>query len=227
MKTNNNGLHAWEANAEFWDNYMGDESNFFHRDLVRPVTEKFLNIQAHDYVLDIACGNGNFSARMAEKGAQVVAFDYSPKMIELAKQRRKKFLQNINFQVCDASNYEALMHLKSKRPFTKAVANMALMDIMDIAPLFQAVHDMLDAKGIFVFSMHHPCFTFPHDDYFTQSTYEDIAVEGQPVLQNYHHRSLTDMFTLTQQVGFTVTGFQEIPFAGENVPIIMIVRLEK
>ncbi len=82
MKTNNNGLHAWEVNAEFWDNYMGDESNFFHRDLVRPDTEKFLNIQASDYVLDIACGNGNFSARMAEKGAQVVAFDYSQKMIK-------------------------------------------------------------------------------------------------------------------------------------------------
>lgn len=31
-----NGLSAWEANAEFWDDYMGDESNYFHRDLVRP-----------------------------------------------------------------------------------------------------------------------------------------------------------------------------------------------
>ncbi len=71
------------------------------------------------------------------------------------------------------------------------------------------------------------CFTYPHGDYFTQSTYEDIAVEGQPVMQNYYHRSLTDIFILTQQVGFTITGFQEISFGGEAVPIIMIVCLEK
>ena len=85
MKTWENGLSAWEANAAFWDDYMGDESNYFHRDLVRPSVEKLLDVQEGDVVLDIACGNGNFSKRLAENGARVVAFDYSPKMIELAK----------------------------------------------------------------------------------------------------------------------------------------------
>lgn len=28
--------NIWELNAEHWDNYMGDESNDFHRDVVRP-----------------------------------------------------------------------------------------------------------------------------------------------------------------------------------------------
>ncbi len=227
MSNKDNGLRAWEANAKFWDDYMGDASNFFHRDLVRPFTEKFLNIQAHDYILDIACGNGNFSATMAEKGCQVIAFDYSPNMIALAKKRRKNFLEHIQFHVCDASSYEALMLLQTDTPFTKAVSNMALMDMVDIAPLFQAVHDMLEEKGIFVFSMHHPCFTFPHDDYFTPCTYEDIAVEGQPLKQNYYHRSLTDIFRLIHQSGFIMTDFQEIPFEGKNVPIIIIVRLVK
>ena len=26
----------WEKNAQFWDNAMGDESNEFHREVVRP-----------------------------------------------------------------------------------------------------------------------------------------------------------------------------------------------
>ena len=26
----------WEENAQFWDNAMGDESNEFHREVVRP-----------------------------------------------------------------------------------------------------------------------------------------------------------------------------------------------
>ena len=76
-------LKAWEFNAEFWDNYMGDLSNDFHRNVVRPKVSELLDIKAGDFILDIACGNGNYSAYMAERGADVLAFDYSPKMIEL------------------------------------------------------------------------------------------------------------------------------------------------
>ncbi|HHW98856.1 MAG TPA: class I SAM-dependent methyltransferase, partial [Firmicutes bacterium] len=79
----------WETNADFWDSYMGDESNVFHREIVRPPVEKLLQVQPGDYILDIACGTGNFSARMAEQGAEVVAFDFSEKMIAHAKKRRR------------------------------------------------------------------------------------------------------------------------------------------
>ena len=29
-------LRAWETNADFWDESMGDASNRFHREVVRP-----------------------------------------------------------------------------------------------------------------------------------------------------------------------------------------------
>ena len=84
-----NGLSAWEANAQFWDEKMGDNSNSFHRNLVRPYTEELLEVIDGDLVLDIACGNGNYSKRLAGLGARVVAFDYSAKMIELANPGEK------------------------------------------------------------------------------------------------------------------------------------------
>ena len=31
----------WEENAQFWDNAMGDESNEFHREVVRPKVRNF------------------------------------------------------------------------------------------------------------------------------------------------------------------------------------------
>ena len=83
--TNKESLQVWETNADYWDNKMGDNSNYFHRNLVRPNTEKLLNVKEGDFVLDIACGNGNFSQRLAQYGAKVVAFDYSTKLIEHAK----------------------------------------------------------------------------------------------------------------------------------------------
>lgn len=225
--TNIESLNAWEANAEFWDSRMGDESNSFHREIVLPHTEELLDIKSDDFVLDIACGNGNFSKRMAEQGAQVVGFDYSPKMIELAKIRRADVLDKVIFKVCDATKYEQLMNLRQEKPFTKAVANMAIMDISDIELLFKAVFDMLCGNGIFVFSTHHPCFTYPNRDYFTSCVHKGIAIEGQPVLQNYYHRSIQDIFNLALKYGFIIDGFYEVPFHGEDTPIIMIVRFKK
>lgn len=110
-KTNEESLIAWETNADFWDNKMGDNSNTFHREIVRPRTELLLDINENDFILDIACGNGNFSKRLAEQGARVVAFDCSNKMIENAKKRQSKYLNLIDFNICDATNYEQILSL--------------------------------------------------------------------------------------------------------------------
>lgn len=227
MDFDNNGLISWEENAEFWDDKMGDKSNSFHRDIVRPNVEKLLELKEDDFVLDIACGNGNFSERMALQGAKVVAFDYSPKMIKLAIKRRKEVLNKVNFRVCDATDYNMLMELKSDILFNKAVSNMAIMDISKITPLFNAVYDMLAENGIFVFATHHPCFTFKNDDYFTSCINKGVAIDGQPMLQNYYHRSISDILNIAFNKGFVLDGFYEAPFKDENTPIIMTIRLRK
>ncbi len=223
----NNGLNAWETNATFWDDQMGDNSNYFHCDIVRPSVDKLLEINENDFVLEVACGNGNYASYLASKGVQVVAFDYSEKMIELAKKRRKEYVNKIDFQVCDATSYEQLLQLKRSNLFTKAVANMAIMDISKITPLFKAIYQLLDNNGTFVFATHHPCFTYPNDDYFTNCIEKGIAIEGQPTMHNYYHRTISDIFKVAFECGFVVDGFHEIPFNKQDTPIIMIVRVRK
>lgn len=227
MDFKDNGLAAWEENASFWDDYMGNESNFFHCDIVRPNVEKLLEVSEYDLVLDIACGNGNFSQRMAEQGAKVVAFDYSPNMIERAIKRRGNVLDKVSFHVCDATQYHEILKLKGDKPFTKAVANMAIMDMSEITPLFKALYQVLDENGIFVFATHHPCFTYENGDYFTNCINKGVAIEGQPVRQNYYHRSIGDILNVVFEAGFILDGFYEVPFHGEEVPIIMICRLRR
>lgn len=64
----NPDLYAWETNAEYWDDYMGDESNVYHRELVRPAVTELLDPSPGERILDIACGNGNYSAFLADMG---------------------------------------------------------------------------------------------------------------------------------------------------------------
>ena len=220
-------LKAWEFNAEFWDNYMGDLSNDFHRNVVRPKVSELLDIKAGDFILDIACGNGNYSAYMAERGADVLAFDYSPKMIELARKRRSRFCDKIEFCVADATDREGLMSLKRNRPFTKAVSNMAVMDMTDISALFECVGRLLVDGGIFVFATQHPCFVTLTDKYMTAHSYYGEAIAGQPQKQCYYHRSLQDIFNMCFKNHFVIDGFFESCIGSRERPEIIIVRAKK
>lgn len=166
----------WEQNAAFWDAAMGDASNDFHREAVRPGVTELLRPGPGDYILDAACGNGNYSAYLAEQGADVLAFDYSEAMVALARKRRARQAGRIEFCVADATDGAGLLALRRERPFTKAVCNMAVMDITDIAPLFFAVHALLGEGGIFVFATQHPCFVTLTDRYMTPHAYYDIAL---------------------------------------------------
>lgn len=220
-------LKAWEANAEFWDTAMGDNSNEFHRKTVRPKVNELLEIQPDDFILDIACGNGNYSAYLAERGVNVVAFDYSPKMIELAKKRQAHFCDKIEFCVADAASESSLMSLKRQKPFTKAVSNMAVMDISEVTDLFRCVNRMIIQNGIFVFATQHPCFVTLTEKYMTPHCYYGEAIEGQPREQCYYHRSLQDIFHLCFKNGFVIDGFYEECFGSKEIPDIMIVRARK
>ncbi len=218
----------WNQNAEFWDNAMGDDSNEFHRDVVRPKVTELLSPNPTDYILDVACGNGNYSGYLAQQGVSVVAFDYSENMIELAKKRQAQYGSKIEFYVADATSKESILALQRSQPFTKAVSNMAIMDITEIAPLFEAVNELLETNGFFVFATQHPCFITLTEKYMTPHSYYGIAIEGQPNEQLYYHRSMQDIFNICFKTGFVIDGFYEECYkSNKEIPMVMIVRAKK
>lgn len=220
--------NIWNQNAVFWDNAMGDASNEFHREVVRPKVTELLNPTVSDYILDVACGNGNYSAFLAEKGISVVAFDYSKKLIELAEKRRKKHLNKIEFCVVDATDKESLLKLKREKKFTKAVSNMAIMDITVIETLFDSIYKLLNDDGVFVFATQHPCFVTLTDKYITPHAYYGVAIENQPKQQCYYHRSLQDIFNVCFKAGFVIDGFYEECYkTNKEIPMVIIVRARK
>src|SRR5260221_4208891 len=114
----------WDTNAEAWDNKISGGQNW-QSTLIAPTVERMLNIQPGECVLDIACGNGHFSRRLADLGASVVASDFSPKMIELSKLRTTEHVDRIADYVVDATDENQLLALAGpeKRRFDAAVCN--------------------------------------------------------------------------------------------------------
>ena len=161
---------AWNQNAAFWDTRMG-EGNDFVEVLEWPAIERLLALRPGERILDVACGNGLTSRRMAAMGAQVVAFDFAEEMIAHAIERTTApstaqsgtagYAGRIQYRVLDATDEAALLAL-GEGQFDAALSNMALFDMAEIGPLVRALPRLLRPGGRFVFSVLHPCFNSPH-----------------------------------------------------------------
>jgi 2-polyprenyl-3-methyl-5-hydroxy-6-metoxy-1,4-benzoquinol methylase len=225
---------AWDANAGFWDERMGEGNDFF-RTLLWPALERLVGSCSGARILDVACGNGVTSRRLAALGAKVVAVDFSEALIALAKERSRGAA--VDHRVVDATDHDALVALGDE-PFDVAVCNMGLMDMADIHPLMRALRRLLKAGGRFVFSVMHPCFNNPttvqmselEDREGTISTTYSVkvsrylrsysrlgaAMSGQPVPHPYFHRSLQTLLAPALELGFVLDGFEEPAFPAEH-----------
>jgi SAM-dependent methyltransferase len=231
---NREARRAWDANARHWDQQMG-EGNHFVEILLWPAIERLLAPRAGERILDVACGNGLTSRRLAAGGAEVVAFDFSAKMIEIARERSAG--STVDFRVLDATDREALLAL-GESSFDGALCNMAIMDLADLPPLMESVARLLCPGGRFVFSICHPCFNNPSvvqigeledregdfvttyavkiSRYQTPFTRAGAAMHGQPEPHPYFHRSLQTLLGAAFDAGLAVDGLEERAFPPEN-----------
>jgi 2-polyprenyl-3-methyl-5-hydroxy-6-metoxy-1,4-benzoquinol methylase len=224
---------VWDALADWWDDAIG-AGNPTQDLLVEPVQARLLGEVAGREVLDVACGAGRFTRRLASDGAEVVAFDQSPRFIARARQATPPELAGrINYLVADAGDVRALKRL-GKRRFSAAVCTMALMDIAVITPLLRALTELLVTEGIFVFSVTHPAFnsgdariigeqvvrqrTIDVDlavrirDYLTARAYPDVGIAGQPLQQTSFHRPVSALLNACFDAGFVLDRLEEPAF---------------
>ncbi len=72
----------------FADEFLAHaEDGFFNAHYDRPACLALLGDVAGKRVLDAACGPGLYAAELARRGAEVVGFDQSPRMVELSRTR--------------------------------------------------------------------------------------------------------------------------------------------
>jgi ubiquinone/menaquinone biosynthesis C-methylase UbiE len=147
-------LKDWEAFADWYDRKQGERGDLWHRALIDPVTLRLVGNCARKDVLDLGCGNGYLSRRLARKGARVTAVDSSPRMIKNAKSHDPRNALKIRYVRSNADRLTALPNSS----FDMVVANMSLMDIEDAEGAIREAARVLRNGGRLVASISHPCF---------------------------------------------------------------------
>ena len=228
-------VEIWDEIAGWWDDQIGD-GNTAQDFLIEPTQERLLNLKPGEQVLDVACGAGRFTRRMAETGAKIVAFDHSRKFIERAKQRSGGYEDRIEFHVANAVEIEKMTAISGAQ-FDAAVCTMGLMDMAVVTPLASSLANLLKPGGRFVFSVLHPVFNsdgtrttlereFTADgveerfavwvpDYLRTRPYLGIGISGQPKPHRYFHRPISELLGIFLDCGFALTAFEEPRFPPE------------
>lgn len=162
----------WDENAPAWT-ALSRQGYDVYRDLVN--TPAFLEALPEINGLeglDIGCGEGYNTRKLANLGANMVGIDISSIFIQEAISQENIEPLGIEFLVASALE----LPFKDKR-FDLATAFMSFMDMPDNKIALQEAFRVLKPGGFLQFSITHPCFDTPHRKNLRDETGKTYAIE--------------------------------------------------
>jgi trans-aconitate methyltransferase len=184
---------ATEGPAKQWDAPTYDSKHSFVWQYGTDVLE-LLAARPKERILDLGCGTGHLTNKIAEAGAEVVGIDNSQAMIE---QARKNF-PHLQFEIADGTGF------RFDEPFDAVFSNAAIHWMRDPAAVASSINRALKPGGRFVAE-----FGGKGNLKATKTALHDaVAAAGYAVSDEVAFRyypSIGEYATLLEGQGFRVT----------------------
>ncbi len=127
--------------TQTWDPQAYERNGAFVHGLAGGVLE-WLNAQVGEFILDLGCGDGQLTQRIAATGAHVLGVDASQEMVAVARERETE---------AEQANAESLPFHDAT--FDAVFSNAALHWVRDQDAMLAQVHRVLKPGGRFVAEM--------------------------------------------------------------------------
>ncbi|MFZ5967075.1 MAG: class I SAM-dependent methyltransferase [Bacillota bacterium] len=200
MNKHSISLNSYEEMAEYYFEYV--DTKPFNAYYERPATISLLSDVKGKSVLDAGCAAGWYTKWLLEKGANVIAVDFSPNMIEMTKKRVGN-----KAKVLWADLNEPLNFIEDKS-LDIVLSSLTLHYIKNWEPVMCEFRRVLKKEGILVFSVHHPFmdFTaFKKENYFLSELLNDEwETSNGKVKVQFYRRPLNKIITSVIDAGFMI-----------------------
>jgi ubiquinone/menaquinone biosynthesis C-methylase UbiE len=202
---------AREAYERLADSYSARAPNKPHNAYYeRPATMGLLGDVAGMRILDAGCGPGVYAEEFLARGAEVIGFDASERMIELARERLRGRAE------VRRANLEEPLPWLANDSFDLVVSALVMDYVEDWGVPLSEFYRVLKPAGKLVFSVEHPTLKFVEQVYEGEGSYFETVLGGiewrgfgERVWMPSYRRPLAGMVDAVLDAGFVFGGMVE------------------
>lgn len=140
-------MEAYTTFAEVYDTFMDNIPYDKWAEYLHEIMEEY-NIR-EGTLLELGCGTGNMTERLAAFGYDMIGVDNSEDMLELAMEKRLKTGHDILYLLQDMQSFELYGTVKAVISVCDSVNYVT--DEAELKEVFRLVNNYLDPRGIFIF----------------------------------------------------------------------------
>ncbi len=151
-----------------------------------------------ELALDLAAGTGSMTIALAERGYDMTAIDYSPEMLNIAKERAEaRGIDNILWLLQDMREFELYGTVELVCATLDSINHLDSKS--DLKKCFSLVHNYLSPDGIFIFDVNSK---YKFENVYSDNTYTMETADSFCIWQN-------DYNPKTKLCDFYITLFKE------------------
>lgn len=201
--------------------YAGESGGDVMRYIIAPAMLEMIGPVNGKTVLDLYCGAGYLSRRLASMGANVTAVDSSERLVGIAREVDKREECRIDYAVAEPTDLSVI----EDSTFDDIVCNMGLMITRDLAGTVAELARLVKLGGRLVFSVVHPCFCMPDacwvrddegrflyktvDNYYTEAWWSSDIAGAIRSRTRTRHRTLSHYVNAIGARGFSIRRISE------------------
>ncbi|MCD7818600.1 MAG: class I SAM-dependent methyltransferase [Lachnospiraceae bacterium] len=174
-------MASYESFARVYDSFMSDIPydewcDYLHSLLLRYGVPDGL-------VLELGCGTGAMTERLAETGYDMIGVDSSIDMLEMAREKQVESGSDILYLLQDMREFELYGTVRAVVSVCDSLNYIT--DEQDLLQVFRLVNNYLDPGGIFLFDLN---TVYKYEEILAEQVIAENREEGSFIWENWYDR---------------------------------------
>ena len=182
--------------APFYDSVNSDIDYVKWADFIEKIIEREYSGRP-ELILDLGCGTGKMTLELSRRGYDMTGVDYSPEMLDIAREASEREGQDILWLCQDMREFELYGTVDVAVCCLDGINHLTTKD--DLKKCLSLVHNYLIPDGLFIFDVNGK---YKFENIYSDNSY--VMEEGEDVCiwQNYYNKR-------TKLCDFYITLFKE------------------